>query len=327
MVWIAFGLLAIVALWVVLITQIGGWDPPRWQMPRRGGMTYRQWALYFRFAPASVLAHKSPPDFTKQQLRFNDRWAFLFQEWQKEPEDRKGPPPPLVLVSDPVQIAVSTAIAATLENDQFRRDAGAVRFTQVVVFGIFTTFLVPLCSLGFATEALGREREQRNLLWTLTRPLPRWSIYVGKFIAMLPWCVALNIAGFCLLCAAAGAPGWVAFEIFWPAIVLGTLAFAALFHLMGAVFRRPAVMAILYSFFLETIMGNLPGHLKRASINFYMRSLMYDSASALHLQPDRPLLYSPVDGGVAVAVLAALTVVLLVAGCIVFSRAEYLDVG
>src|ERR1700678_994267 len=75
MVWIAFGLLAIVALWVVLITHIGGWDPPTWQMPRRGGMTYRQWVLYLRFAPASVLAHKSPPDFTKQQLRFNDRWA------------------------------------------------------------------------------------------------------------------------------------------------------------------------------------------------------------------------------------------------------------
>ena len=50
-----------------------------------------------------------------------------------------------------------------------------------------------------------------------------------------------------------------------------TLAFAALFHLMGACVRRAPVLAILYVFFFETIAGNLPGHLKRLSISFYTR--------------------------------------------------------
>jgi ABC-2 type transport system permease protein len=341
MVWIGLGLLLLVAAWVALVTRMGAWDPLIWQMPRRNGMTYEQWALYLRMAPASVLANKGgtesgidtlfgpkmPSGQPKGPSRNSERWANLNQAWYKDAEDKKGPPPPMTLVADPVQIAVAGSVSAVLENEKFRRDAGTVRFTQVIVFGLFTTFLLPLCSLGFATEALGRECEQRNLLWTLTRPLPRWSIYIGKFVAMLPWCIALNLAGFLLICALAGAPGFAAFALFWPAALLGTVAFASLYHLMGAIFRRPAVMAILYSFFLETVMGNLPGHLKRASINFYMRSYMYDCASVFQLQPDRPLLYSPVSGPVAVAVLLGITAVLLTVGSIVFTRAEYLDVG
>jgi len=330
MVWIAVGLLLFLTLVVALFTNLGDWDVRFWRQPRRGGLTYREWTLYLRFAPEGMLGYKPPPDLLKPPPRLSDRWRTLYQQNQMTqhlPAEAHSPPPPVALLADPVQLAVSAAVAATLESEEFRRGVAVVSFTRIVVFNIFATFLLPLCSLSFATEALGREREQRNLLWTLTRPLPRWAIYLGKFVALLPWCLALNIGGFAVVCTAAGDIGRIAFNLYWPAVVLGTLAFAALFHLMGALFRRPAVIAILYSFFLESVMGNLPGHLKRASISFYMRSLMYDSASVFQLQPDRPLLYNAVSGPVAGAVLTGLTLVLLAVGGWVFSRTEYLDLG
>jgi ABC-2 type transport system permease protein len=329
MVWIAAGLMLFLALAVALLTNMGAWDLRTWRQPRRGGLTYPEWVLYLRFAPHNVLNQRQAAEGFKPAQRPSDRWAILYQQHQMTlllPPEHPAPPP-VVLVADPVQIAVSGAVAATLENAEFRRQVGLVRFSQAVVFAVFTSFLLPLCSLSFATEALGREREQRNLLWTLTRPLPRWAIYLGKFVAMLPWCLALNVGGFAVICAAAGDPGLLAFSLYWPAVALGTLAFAALFHLMGAIFRRPAVIAILYSFFLETVMGNLPGHLKRGSISFYTRSLMYDHAGIFQLQPDRPLLYSPVSGFVAIVVLTGASVALLGVGCWVFSRTEYLDLG
>jgi ABC-2 type transport system permease protein len=330
MVWIAVGLLLFLTIAVALFTNLGVWDLRTWRQPRRGGLTYPEWVLYLQFAPPGVLRQKPPVDPFKPPPRNSDRWMILYQQnlaTQGRPPEQENPPPPATLTADPVQIAVAGAIAATLEDEDFRRQIGMVRFTQAIVFAIFTSFLLPLCSLSFATEALAREREQRNLLWTLTRPLPRWAIYLGKFVALLPWCLALNVGGFFVICAAGGDAGRLAFTLYWPAMVLGTVAFAALFHLMGAVFRRPAVIAILYSFFLETVMGNLPGHLKRASINFYMRSLMYDSAREFHLAPDRPLLYSPVSGSVAVAVLGGMAVLLLAAGCWVFSRTEYFELS
>jgi hypothetical protein len=74
-------------------------------------------------------------------------------------------------------------------------------------------------------------------------------------------------------------------------------------------------------------MGNLPGHLKRASISFYVRCLMFDSAGDYNLRPDRPLLYSPVSGSVALCVLAGVTVLLLAVGAWIFARSEYLDIS
>jgi ABC-type transport system involved in multi-copper enzyme maturation permease subunit len=176
--------------------------------------------------------------------------------------------------------------------------SGFFVFSNGIVFTLFATFLLPLWSLSFATEGLGREREARNLLWVLTRPLSRPAIYLAKYLALLPWCLLLNIGGFAVLGLLAKAPGRAAFAVYWPALLLATLAFAALFHLMGACLRRAPVLAILYTFFFETIAGNLPGHLKRLSISFYARCLMFDRAHAFGLHPDRPNIYLPVSGPV-----------------------------
>src|SRR5262249_10552724 len=141
--------------------------------------------------------------------------------------------------------------------------SGFFVFSQGIIFSVFATFFLPLFCLTFATEGLGRERESGSLIWLLTKPLPRPAIYLAKFLAILPSALALCVGGFAVLCAAAGPPGRLAFALFWPAVVAGTFAFCALFHLLGAWLRRAAVVAILYAFFLETLMGNMPGYLKR----------------------------------------------------------------
>lgn len=196
-------------------------------------------------------------------------------------------------------------------------------FTRAVVFTIFISFLLPLWSLSFATETFGGEREAHSLVWLLTRPLPRSAVYLAKFVALVPWCLALNVGGFALLCLAAGRPGRLALQLFWPAVVWGTLAFAALFCLIGAAFRRPAVVALVYSFFLETFLGNMPGYLKRVSISFYTRCMMFEAAAQYGVQPEKPSVYLPVDATTACLVLAGITVALLVVGMVWFGRAEY----
>jgi hypothetical protein len=90
--------------------------------------------------------------------------------------------------------------------------------------------------------------------------------------------------------------------------------------------RRAGIVALLYAFFLETIAGNMPGHFKRLSISFYMRCLMFDHGQEYGIGPDNPWLYQPVSGTTACLALAAATVGLLLAGMVVFSRSEYLDV-
>jgi ABC-type transport system involved in multi-copper enzyme maturation permease subunit len=210
---------------------------------------------------------------------------------------------------------LQSAWAVLKRTDFIRFSAG--------VFQLFLSLLLPLWSLSFGTEALGGDREGHSLLWLLTRPLPRPAIYLAKFVALLPWTLTLNLGGFALLCVAAGRPGVQALRLYWPAVLCATLAYAALFHLIGAWFRRPAIIALVYAFFLETIMGNMPGYFKRVSVAFYTRCMMYDAAGSYGVQPESPSIFLPVSGPAATAVLLGATVVLLLAGMYLFNRTEY----
>ena len=130
----------------------------------------------------------------------------------------------------------AAAFEAVLQSSRF------IVFAQRILFSLFLSFLLPLWSLSFATEAIGGEREARSLVWLLTRPLPRWAVYLAKFVGMLPWCLGFNLGGFALICLAAGEPGRWRLRLFWPGVVMGSLAFAALFHFFGATVRRPTVV-------------------------------------------------------------------------------------
>jgi ABC-2 type transport system permease protein len=307
MVWIALGLLVFLGVVVALETRAGRFGMGHWRSPFRAGPTFTVWAFYLRHAPLDALEQRSPP--VRRPGSALPAWHELNQNGIAV----------VSLVADPVQQAVGGACQAAVAT------SGFFVFSNWIVFSIFTTFLLPFWTLSFATEALGRERESRSLLWLLTRPLSRPAIYLAKFVAILPWNLALNLGGFALLCAVAGQPGRLALRVYWPAVLWGTLAFSALFHLMGAWFRRAAVVGILYAFFLETVMGILPGHLKRASISFYTQCLMFDRAHDLGMHPARPAFYLPVSGSTALWVLAGFTVGLLALGLVVFSRKEYLD--
>jgi ABC-type transport system involved in multi-copper enzyme maturation permease subunit len=284
MVWIALALLGFSVVLVGLNTLAGRWGMNHWRGPRTSGESWQDW-------------NKRP----------------TYRDWADNLAALRG----TMALSPNVTEAVSGVYAVVLDRSDF------LVFSRVAVFTVFLSFLLPLWSLSFATESFGSEREGSSMLWLLTRPLPRPAIYLAKFVALLPWSLGLNLGGFALLCLAAGRPGPLALRLFWPAVLCGTLAFAALFQLIGAFFTRAAIIAVVYSFFLETILGNMPGYMKRLSISFYARCMMFDAAELQGLQPEKPSMYLPVDGSTALWVLLITTVVLVLLGTAIFSRTEY----
>jgi ABC-type transport system involved in multi-copper enzyme maturation permease subunit len=293
MVWIAIGLLVFALALVVVNTMANRWGMHHWRSPRRLGPTYVGWG--YGTQAVAGLVHNSPGAHSIQTAVLGSYQAIL----SPTARDNQG------------QLLACSAFQV---------------FSQTAIFSIFLTFLLPIWGLSFATESFGGERESQNLIWLLSRPQPRWSIYLGKFVALLPWSLGLNVGGFALLCLGAGPPGRLALRLYWPAIVSATLAFASLFLLIGAYFRRPAVVAIVYSFCLEVVLGNMPGYLKRVSVGFYARSMMFERAEEFGIYPDKPGVFLPVDGLTALIVLMVGTVSLLGLGMWVFSRTQYHEV-
>jgi ABC-type transport system involved in multi-copper enzyme maturation permease subunit len=197
-------------------------------------------------------------------------------------------------------------------------------FTDFVVTGIYLSFLLPILCLCFGTQALGGDWEERSLVWLLTRPLPRPLIYSAKFLAAVPWTFGLTLGGLLLLGVAGGPNGVAAVWEFWPAVALGTLAYLSLFVLIGAWFRRSTIIAVAYSFVLEAVVGNLPGMVKRASIAFYARCMVFAS-DIPGVKPDESSMFMEVSGPTAVRVLVGVAAALFVIGMFVFARREYND--
>src|SRR5262249_39794845 len=81
----------------------------------------------------------------------------------------------------PVEDAIAASCRGLLDR------SGFMVFSKSFVFSVFLSFLLPIWSIAFATDAIGGEREAQSLVWLLTRPLPRSTIYLAKFIAVLPW--------------------------------------------------------------------------------------------------------------------------------------------
>jgi ABC-type transport system involved in multi-copper enzyme maturation permease subunit len=215
--------------------------------------------------------------------------------------------------------------AAVMQSEKFLSDWAFMNFSRWVMLVTYFGFVLPLFTLSYASGAFGAEREGRTLIWILTRPIPRSAIYLAKFVGTLPWCLAFSVGGFVALCLAGGEQGRTALRLYWPAAVAGTVAFAALFHLVGAVFRRPVVVGLVYVFFFEALVASLPGSLKLLSLTFYTRCLMYNEASAAGYPVDMLDVSGAVSDTTAWAVLAVATVGLTGLGMWLFARGEHRD--
>ncbi len=197
-----------------------------------------------------------------------------------------------------------------------------------VVLVLYLGFFVPIAALAYGIGALGDDRDEGSLVHLLARPLPRAGIYIAKFLAVVPLAVGVSLAGLAVLHFVAGSlvEGPIPlFSSFWPGTVLSSLAYLALFHLFAAAFRHSTAIAIGYAFFIEVVIAEMPGILKRVSIDFYTTCICLGTARPLGavLPRERARTYLPIDADAAALVLVCLTAGFLVAGIFIFRGKEY----
>lgn len=195
-------------------------------------------------------------------------------------------------------------------------------FSNFVIV-VFVGFMVPICALAYGTSSIGADREDRTLLFLLIRPIPRWLILSAKVVAAVPLALGLVVLSFKLYCSLAGPAGEQAYQLFLPAVIYSTLAYLGLFHLFAVALPHSTIVALIYAVFIEFLLGNMPGIVKRVSVNYYGRSLMYSVGATDGLQ--RPGWFEPIPIDAAGWTLAGITAGSLLLAAIVFQVREYRD--
>ena len=129
-------------------------------------------------------------------------------------------------------------------------------------------FLVPLMSLAFGGGVLREEVEDQTLTYGFTRPVDRAALFGARLVAAIgPVLIAI------LPALALAADGFEDGARSLAAAVLGTLAHASLFGLLGLLIKRPTWLGLAYVLVWEQALQGVPGWLSSLTLRSHLRNL------------------------------------------------------
>lgn len=213
----------------------------------------------------------------------------------------------------------------TPEAEFLSRESAFQEFTNEFVGIVFFSFIVPICALAYGTMSIGGDREDRTLLFLLVRPVPRVLILLAKLLATVPLVVGLVVVSFWCYCRMAGEVGQLAFDLYLPVVLYMTIAYVALFHLFAVAFRHSTIIALVYALFMELLLGNMPGIIRRVAVNYYGKAMVYDIGAGYGVRIPDPELFVPITAYAAAVTLLCISIGAVALTAWIFQRREYRD--
>ena len=142
------------------------------------------------------------------------------------------------------------------------------------LFLLYSQTVCLLLALLYGSSLLGSELDNRTLTYLWTRPVARWRLVVGKYLAIVsvlipPTLVSLTVSWWLM-----GHPGGNTLPALLATSVGGTLGYNAVFVLLGFLApKRAMILALLYGVILEFLLSFVPAMVNTFTVTYYLRSL------------------------------------------------------
>ena len=158
------------------------------------------------------------------------------------------------------------------------RVGGATLF-GVLIWWVYLRFAVPALGVFYGTALIADEVEDKTITYLFTRPVPRSSILVGKYLAYLV-CTTLvvlpsvMVVFFLLVPLSEIGTSFGALLADLGLLALGLAVYGALFALVGALLQRPLIAGLVFAFGWEQIAMLMPGYVRRFTAVYYLQGLV-----------------------------------------------------
>ncbi len=147
-------------------------------------------------------------------------------------------------------------------------------FVNGLVDGLLIAAILPLVTMALATTAFGNELEDRTLGYLALTPVPRWWIVLSKFSAgflvtgplLVVSGVAATLIGLEGDLRAATAVG--------VSLLVGALAYTAIFTWAGLIATRALAFALVYVFLWEGVLSTFLGGIRYLSVRGYTLAIL-----------------------------------------------------
>jgi ABC-type transport system involved in multi-copper enzyme maturation permease subunit len=196
----------------------------------------------------------------------------------------------LLVVGAPVVIALFLRLLVGLGLPLFEQRPGgggptAIRVTGPAIFGmmiwlLYLRFIVPVLGVFYGTSLMADEVEDKTITYLFTRPIPRGAVLIGKYLAymactgfvVLPSVVVVYL----LIVPMQGSLGAAFPDLLKDLLLLaiGLAVYGAVFAFVGARFKRPLLIGLIFIFAWEQGALMVPGYLKRFTVAYYIQGLV-----------------------------------------------------
>jgi ABC-2 type transport system permease protein len=197
----------------------------------------------------------------------------------------------ILVVGAPVVIAVCLRIVVALGApifEEHRVQNGAsetIRMAGPAIFGLmiwvfYLRFTVPVLGVFYGTALMADEVEDKTITYLFTRPIRRGAVLFGKYLAYLACTVFVVLPSvvlvYLLVVPLRGSLGGSFIDLVKDLglLALGLAVYGALFAFIGAKFKRPLIVGLIFVFGWEQAAMAFPGYLKRFTIAYYVQGLV-----------------------------------------------------
>jgi ABC-2 type transport system permease protein len=186
-----------------------------------------------------------------------------------------------LIVSAPVLISLIIRALVGLGAPLFEQ----TRMTGPAIFGMmiwifYLRFIVPVLGVFYGTSLIADEVEDKTITYLFTRPIRRGAVLVGKYLAYLVCTVFVVLPSvmlvYLLVVPMRGSLGASFIDLVkdLALLALGLAVYGALFAFIGAKFKRPLLIGLIFIFGWEQAALAFPGYLKKFTIAYYVQGLV-----------------------------------------------------
>lgn len=150
----------------------------------------------------------------------------------------------------------------------------------LMIWAFFLKFSVPVLGVFYGTSLIADEVEDKTITYLFTRPIAREAVLIGKYLAYVACTVFVVLSAivlvWLLVIPMGGSLGANFLDLVKDLgiVALGLAVYGALFAFIGAYFKRPLLIGLVFVFGWEQAILAFPGYLKQFSIAYYLQGLV-----------------------------------------------------
>ncbi len=171
-------------------------------------------------------------------------------------------------------LGIVAAVMGSIWNRLAPGSTDIERYSSVSTILVYR--IMALASAIFTTTIISQEVEQKTIVYLLTRPIPRWQLLLGRYLASVTAVAIVGVFAAAALSFAVFGGGGLSNALFWrdcTALLAGAFAYGALFLLISLLINRAMIICLLFAFGWESSVPQMPGNMFRLSIYSYLQGI------------------------------------------------------